>query len=168
MRHRFWNDGSSRLPQISWARGDKLTFECDFTCNLTHISKDGIRLHAFSFSPDINTLFPALTGRGDKVKVYFRQFQFLKSSPAADDTFLQTFMNDVNACGSESPFVVSMRIILGNLLSERFIQDGKLLIPHSILSDSHAVELLRLSLWFNGNEFLQEAAGQFINENFGS
>jgi hypothetical protein len=159
VRHRFWNDGSSLLPQISWACGDKLTFECDFASNLTHISKNGIRMHEYAFSPDVDTLFPALTGRGDKVKVY------LKSSPAACDTFLQSF---VNCCGSQSPFVASMRIILGNLLSERFIQDGKLLIPHSILSDSHAVEFLRLSLWFNGNEILQKASGQFISENFGS
>jgi hypothetical protein len=167
VRHQFWNNGCQNFPQISWACGDVLTLECDFSCNMTRISKNGINMLEYAFSPDIEILYPAITGQGDKVEVNFgsKPFQFFKSlSVDISNKFLITFKQDCG--GPESSFVASMRIILGNLLFKYLIQDGQLSIHPAILCNVDHMKLLCFSLWFNGNEDLQDATAKFVKKHF--
>ena len=82
-RHMFWingEDGRRDLPRFTWARGDVLTFECDFSLNETSISVNGDKKHKYVFGSDTDVLYPALTSRDDEIKVNFGSspFQFLQ------------------------------------------------------------------------------------------
>jgi hypothetical protein len=81
LRHMFWINGEvgrKDLPRLSWARGDVLTFECDFLLNETSISVNGDKKHKYAFGSDVDVLYPALTSRDDEIKVNFGPFQFLQ------------------------------------------------------------------------------------------
>jgi hypothetical protein len=83
MRHTFWTNGEAGqrpVPALSWTTGDILTFECDFSRNLTSISVNGRKMDEFAFSPQLNTLHAAITSRDDEYKVNFgsRPFLFLR------------------------------------------------------------------------------------------
>ncbi len=91
-RFAFWINGEAGrqdLPRFSWARGDVLTFQCDFSRNLTSIMINGQMMHNHTFSPELDQLYPAITSRDDEIKVNFgaRPFQFLRtpSIPAPSD-----------------------------------------------------------------------------------
>jgi hypothetical protein len=72
--------GKQDLPRFSWARGDVLTLQCDFSRNLTSIMVNGQIMHEHAFSPEIDQLYPAMTARDEEIKVNFgsRPFQFLQ------------------------------------------------------------------------------------------
>jgi hypothetical protein len=172
VRHQFWDGtlpGNSEfltdLSEISWRNGDILTFVCDFECNKTYISKNGIGMHERAFSPDINILFPAITGQIGKINVNFgsRPFVHSKSSFGTRNIFLSNFEKE---CAAQPPFLVSLRVILGNLLSKQIVQNGQLNIPQVFLSDAGTIKYLCSSLWFNGNESLLEATADFFTKHF--
>jgi hypothetical protein len=84
-RHCFWRNGEAghiELPLLSWSRGDILTFECDFSRNVTSVSVNGQKMHEHAFSPQLNRLYPAITSRKQEVVVNFgsRPFRFLRIS----------------------------------------------------------------------------------------
>jgi len=72
-RNCIWNGGSSEeIPNVEWSDGDVLGFLGDFDRNVCSLFQNGELKHSFIFSSNIDALFPAFTGYGSSIRVYWR------------------------------------------------------------------------------------------------